>query len=179
MNIYLSGPVTGLDHSKATKAFNDAETKLRSMCPTATIFNPMKHVPEEYDGDYPRAMQVCLTALSSPDKPIDVVVQLPNWKHSRGAMLEASIANTLDIPCITINSQRLAKVLNTAQDESEKSFYTVHVEIDKCIHGTVTIAAKNAEDACYFAEMQYNDINDLTDALDIEETEIIGLRFRA
>lgn len=179
MNIYLSGPVTGLDHSKAVKAFNEAEIKLRSMCPTATIFNPMKHVPEKYENDYVHAMQICLTALSSPDRPIDIIVQLPNWKHSRGAMLEASIATALNIPCITINSQRLAKALNTAQNESEKIPYAVHVEIDTRTQGTLIIAAKTAEDACYLAETQYNDIDDLTNALNIEKTETVGIRFRA
>lgn len=180
MNIYLSGPVTGLTHDTAVEAFNAAEAKVLALCPTADIFNPVKHVSPEYEENYATAMQVCLTALSSPDKPIDVVVQLPNWRRSRGATLEASIAATLNIPCILVDSNRLKRVLSDVQIESEKRPFIVHVEVDHRMRGFTRVCALTAEDACAYAQTIYDaDPTSFIESLEIQDCETTGIRFSA
>lgn len=82
MNIYISGQISSIE-ATALKMFNEAEIKLQK---AGTIFNPFKfdHKPNSTWYDY---MNVCLKELNK----CDIIVLLPTWEKSRGAIIEATV----------------------------------------------------------------------------------------
>ena len=82
MVVYIAGKMNGLP-DKGRKAFEDAETELKAM--GFTVLNPAC-LPDGLPGD--RYMPTCLTMVDT----VDILVLLPGWENSPGAMLEKAYA---------------------------------------------------------------------------------------
>ena len=91
MRVFLSGPITGKqDYNRP--AFFEAERTLEQM--GHAIWNPVKLHPRRPDDftalDY---LHICFAMIDRSD----MVVQLDGWRHSEGACLEASYAESKGI----------------------------------------------------------------------------------
>jgi hypothetical protein len=87
--IYISGKVTGKE-DQAFKEFQDAEILLDMF--DYKVINPMK-LKHNHDKSWESYMKVCLKALLK----CDCIYMLEGYEHSRGAMLELYIAQSIGI----------------------------------------------------------------------------------
>jgi uncharacterized protein DUF4406 len=95
---YISGKITGLS-DMGRKKFEDAKNKLHFDYGTdAIIVNP-HNLPSRHDKRWQSYMKVCLAALLR----CNALIILPDWKKSRGAIVEVMIANIVSIPLYEIN----------------------------------------------------------------------------
>jgi hypothetical protein len=85
MRIYLSGPMTGVPDFNYP-AFHAAAATLRRM--DYSVFNPAESFAGRTDLPRETYLREDVAALAN----CDVVVLLPGWRSSRGATLEAAIA---------------------------------------------------------------------------------------
>lgn len=95
MKVYIAGPMTGLPEHNYP-AFNKAADDLR-----AIGFEPLNPVdvgcddaPGACEHDWQWYMRRTLALMLTADR----VVLLPGWENSRGAKIEAQLADDLDIP---------------------------------------------------------------------------------
>lgn len=93
MRVYLAGKISGLDEAEAYERFLGAENLL--MHCGHTPLNPMRLVDQtpgrEYGEQLADALQIMLTQA-------EAVYFLDNWRDSRGAFIEWTIAGTLEMP---------------------------------------------------------------------------------
>lgn len=82
MTVYIAGKMNGLP-DKGRKAFKEAEALLKNK--GFTVLNPAC-LPDGLPGD--RYMPTCLTMVDTAD----ILVLLPGWIYSPGAMLEKAFA---------------------------------------------------------------------------------------
>jgi len=100
MNFYISGPMSGIPNYNRD-AFNDLESNIRIICKTIDpigkhkVFNPAK-IPNADQKPYKQLMRDCLWGMVQCSH----FIQLPNWEHSHGALIEYSIAIVLEMPII-------------------------------------------------------------------------------
>jgi hypothetical protein len=87
MKLYISGKITG-DKNYQEK-FADAEKRLVDA--GYEVVNPAKLCAA--DTDWHTAMRVCIKAMMD----CDGVARLDDWKESRGAFCEVTLANNLDM----------------------------------------------------------------------------------
>lgn len=85
--IYLSGPMTGIKDFNYP-AFNAEASRLRAL--GYTVENPAENPDQSSWGDY---MKVALRQMLT----CDVIAVLPGWAKSRGAWLEVSIAERVEM----------------------------------------------------------------------------------
>jgi hypothetical protein len=89
-------------HNYNRDAFNDLESNIRIMCKSIDpigkhkIFNPAKIEGANYKS-YKQLMRDCIWGMVHCSH----FIQLPNWEHSHGALIEYSIAITLEMPIIS------------------------------------------------------------------------------
>lgn len=110
-NVYLSGPVTGLDRQEIINTFNKAEN-ICYMNGAADVFNPTRGIPKDYK--HTEAMLRCLNELTMRNwddvntrKPyFDYLIQLDGWEWSRGATAERAVALACGIEVISIHEVR-------------------------------------------------------------------------
>jgi len=88
-DVYLSGPVTGIDRSVAVHKFQFIEDTVRSLG-ASKIFNPMKEIPNGMD--WIEAMLICLEAI----KEYPTIIFLPGWEKSHGCCMEAYFAINIE-----------------------------------------------------------------------------------
>ena len=96
--VYISGQITGLEKETYTALFSYAEKKIESAGYTA--INPARlddcENPEKMEwSDFLRRDIKLLCGC-------DYICLLPNWKESRGARLEATIAEQLGIQSVNL-----------------------------------------------------------------------------
>lgn len=116
--VYLSGPMTGLLDSNR-QAFDRAAEKARALG-----YEVVSPIEIDYQGDksqwsWAGRLRVDIGKLVT----CDLVATLPNWKMSRGANLEVSIAKALGMKTIPIERLDLApRITETdpAGEEDEK-----------------------------------------------------------
>ena len=89
--IYVAGKVTGME-DQAKELFARAVEQLRDAGKEPV--NPMR-LNHAHDGKWESYMKVCIPALCSCDS----IYMLPNWRQSRGANVEHSLAEKLGM-CI-------------------------------------------------------------------------------
>lgn len=103
MKIYISGPITGLDHQTAFANFERAEKMLRDL--GFDPVNPMKHSGLDANGgkdadgvaySWEEYMKADIALLLG----CDAIYLLNGWEASRGATLELNIAQPLKIKLI-------------------------------------------------------------------------------
>ena len=90
--IYISGPMTGLPNLNM-EAFNDAENKLRK-AGWADIRNPARLAVNEYE-NLPRSLYLRSDLRQLLD--CQAILLLRGWEQSKGARLEALIADEVGI----------------------------------------------------------------------------------
>jgi len=88
--IYLAGPMSGIADFNYP-AFNRAAEQMRAK--GFLVENPAENPPPECNS-WPGYMRLALRQMLT----CDMVVFLPNWQQSRGAMLESEVAKQLAIP---------------------------------------------------------------------------------
>lgn len=106
VKIYIAGPMTGIPNFNYP-AFIEASKILR--CHGFDVLSPTEHTadepPESYTAEHPypyylrRSLQMMLGC--------DVIVMLPQWFMSRGAVLENHIAKELDMPVVEYSDSAL------------------------------------------------------------------------
>lgn len=86
--IYISGKITGLELEIARDLFKKAEMKLKHL--GFNPLNPMEEVPYNPDWSWEQYMAKDIELLITQ---CDAIYMLPNWTHSKGAMIEHYISN--------------------------------------------------------------------------------------
>lgn len=107
-NVFISGPMTGIAGYNAG-AFADAHAQLK-LLGAARIYDPVQewfNDNEEYEHDeYVRRCIACLvsrrTFQDEPARFYDVLVQLPGWRQSTGALLESFVASSIGMRVVPI-----------------------------------------------------------------------------
>lgn len=85
--IYVAGKVTGME--EAAKELFAAASRNLLMAGKVPV-NPMM-LDHSHDGKWESYMKVCIAALCSCDS----IYMLPNWRQSKGANVEHSLAEKL------------------------------------------------------------------------------------
>ena len=88
--VYISGPVTGKNRKNALDDFGRAEKALTQI--DYDVVNPMKLIPDDFQGDWTVAMRLCLIEML---EKCDTVYFMKDWKTSRGARIEHFLAMQL------------------------------------------------------------------------------------
>lgn len=94
--IYIAGKVTGLDYAETSMKFGKHEVELRRQGHEPVV--PLNLVNRS--DDWNTAMRKCIAALITCDE----IHLLHDWKESRGARMEHSIASDLGMGIIYVNS---------------------------------------------------------------------------
>ena len=105
MNLYIIGPVTGIDNGNLPR-FTRARIALEGSGYGTDI--PHDHIP--HDAEWDEAMKASLKHLLDADG----VALLTGWHDSKGACLEYDVARKVGIPAYTVdfwleNASRFAK----------------------------------------------------------------------
>ena len=88
--VYLAGPMSGIADFNYPE-FNRAAEQLRAK--GFVVENPAENPPPECNS-WAGYMRLALRQMLT----CDVVVFLPNWQQSKGAMLESEVARQLAMP---------------------------------------------------------------------------------
>ena len=91
--MYISGKISGLEEKEAFDLFEAAEKDLKEM--GWNVINPMK-LPHKHDKTWESYMREDLKALMD----CDAIRMLPNWRDSKGAIIEFKLAIDLGITII-------------------------------------------------------------------------------
>jgi hypothetical protein len=86
--VYIAGKVSNMKRFEALYHFNQAETHLKAA--GFKVVNPMKLV--DPSASWEAAMKICITALLTN---CDKICLLDNWRQSKGAVMEYSLAKAL------------------------------------------------------------------------------------
>ena len=104
--IYISGPITGVEHYRATFEAAEAAIIEKGHIP----LTPAVHPKGLTNGQY---MRMCFAQMDCAD----AVLFLPNWKESCGARLERLYCQYIGKPCIDSIDQLAAD--NSAEEVAE------------------------------------------------------------
>lgn len=88
--IYIAGKVSGEPIHEVTMKFGQAQKELEELGHKA--INPLE-VVNDWKAEWDHAMKLCIKALLD----CDAVLLLPDYRHSKGALLEFDIARRLNI----------------------------------------------------------------------------------
>ena len=89
MKIYISGRITGIEE-EALELFAKAEKELQAQ--GFDTVNPMT-LPHNHDKTWASYMREDVKALCD----CDIICMLSNWRLSKGAIIEHSIAKSLEL----------------------------------------------------------------------------------
>jgi hypothetical protein len=95
--VYIAGKVTGLPIIEVTMKFGEAQKKLENL--GYNVINPLEIVSKEGNGwhtPWDVAMRICIKHMMTAD----VVLMLPCWKDSKGAIVEERLAHTVFLPVV-------------------------------------------------------------------------------
>jgi len=120
--LYLSGPISGRPWKETTDHFTKIKKKLcRSTVDSFLdihVIDPTTLCPKETD--WHKAMKSCIATLIK----CDGIALLKGWEKSRGAKIELSLAQELNIPVVFIENNKFDYLseLFTAAPESLRYF---------------------------------------------------------
>lgn len=111
---YICGPMTGLPDFNHP-AFNEAAQRLReagfeAVNPVDLNPAPLKHIANMTKAFQESIWRACMKRDIAAMVMCDVLVLLPNWSQSRGAMVEVQLAESLGIPMWSIDEFLAQKV---------------------------------------------------------------------
>lgn len=90
LKIYVSGKITGLDYHETFAKFEKGEELLKAMFPLAEIVNPLKLHPPEMQNT--QSWEWFMLSDIEALLPCDMIALLHDWKDSKGARIEHTIA---------------------------------------------------------------------------------------
>jgi hypothetical protein len=93
MMVYLMGPMRGLPDHNAER-FYSAASQLKAM--GFSVFNPAEFIDDS------KTIAQCLDFDVPYLIKSDFLLALPGWQFSEGAIAEHAVANTLNIPTLTL-----------------------------------------------------------------------------
>jgi hypothetical protein len=97
MRVYISGQISGLPIEKAKRLFEKAETALWAQ--GYTPINPMKETKYDERWEWEDYMKADIKLLMD----CEGICMLPNWRLSRGAIVEHNLGCTLGLKVIYSN----------------------------------------------------------------------------
>ena len=101
MRVYISGKITGLDIKVAEEYFGMVENEIKSAGHVAV--NPFKVVPYNPELTWKDYMLQDISALMD----CDAILMLVNWRESKGAKIEHSIAEHMGMKIFYQKSHNL------------------------------------------------------------------------
>jgi nucleoside 2-deoxyribosyltransferase len=104
ITVYLSGPMSGLPELNFP-AFNAAAHALRQI--GYSVINPAEFKTTTEGMTEAEAWRACMQVDIKALVDCDAIVMLPGWAESRGACLERSIAQGLQMPVMTLTESIL------------------------------------------------------------------------
>ncbi len=132
--IYISGPMTGIPNLNM-EAFNDAENKLRK-AGWSDIRNPARLAVNEYE-NLPRSLYLRSDLRQLLD--CQAILLLRGWEQSKGARLEALIADEVGIRRV------YEKETKTKSDHTERVNHALHQAIHNPTHECVGQGKKTGD----------------------------------
>jgi len=132
--IYISGPMTGLPNLNM-EAFNNAEDKLRK-AGWSDIRNPARLAVNEYE-NLPRSLYLRADLRQLLD--CQAVLLLRGWQQSKGARLEALIADEVGIRRVYEEKQE------TRSDHTKRVNHALHQAIHHKTHGCLGEGEKTGD----------------------------------
>lgn len=119
MKLYLAGPMRGIP-SYNFPAFMAAAQRLRAM--GHEVWNPAEHDVREDgfdpDKDFARAFIEYMRRHLPAVLASEAVAMLPGWRKSKGARLEAHVAQECGLPLL--NAWDLSQIKETVLEEAER-----------------------------------------------------------
>lgn len=102
-NVFLSGPMSDDAETHHVHDFVDAHVRMKRLG-AAAVYNPAVHWlyetgPERSHEEYMRECIAALTVEEIIGRRYDLLVSLPGWQHSNGAIAERAIAKWCGIEC--------------------------------------------------------------------------------
>jgi len=101
MRVYISGPMTGYPEFNYP-AFHAAEAAWTAA--GHEVFNPARNADGSTDRPWSFYIRLDIALLLQ----VDAIAMLPGWEKSRGANLERTIAEALDLPVLDARSPESA-----------------------------------------------------------------------
>ncbi len=132
--IYISGPMTGIPNLNM-EAFNDAENKLRK-AGWSDIRNPARLAVNEYE-NLPRSLYLRSDLRQLLD--CQAILLLRGWEQSKGARLEALIADEVGIRRV------YEKETKRKSDHTERVNHALHQAIHNPTHECVGQGKKTGD----------------------------------
>lgn len=101
--VFLSGPMSDDPVTFHVHDFVDAHMRMKR-AGAHEVYNPAiqwlyEKGPERSHEEY---MRVCVNELTSEYPGYDLLVSLPGWQHSNGAIAERAIARWCGIECVDL-----------------------------------------------------------------------------
>ena len=101
MTIYLSGPMSWYPGDNR-ELFKEVEKLLLAIMESVTVMNPttfppLQSTPDDSYGEWWAYVQRDLNVIR--EKRPDMILMLPGWDNSAGALMEYIFAKRLNIPC--------------------------------------------------------------------------------
>lgn len=98
MRVYMAGPIS--KEPDYIKKFEKAKRQIKLMLPDCDVINPAKLSEILPKGKHYEYLQICYKLIAMAD----VVVLLPNWDSSVGAIKEQIFAKTKNIPVFELSN---------------------------------------------------------------------------
>lgn len=112
--VYIAGQVTGLDYEVAKRRFKQLETLIKRYA--EKVINPIELCEYANVREWNKCMQICLGHLTDAD----VVVAMPNYIFSKGAMLEVTLARDVYGKKFYVADRRAYEYIDVSVSQSNK-----------------------------------------------------------
>ena len=115
MRVYMAGPIS--KEPDYIKKFEKAKRQIKLMLPDCDVINPAKLSEVLPKGKHYEYLQICYKLIAMAD----VVVLLPNWDSSVGAIKEQLFTKTKNIPVFELSN--LKALRNYVRTQKKKGLH--------------------------------------------------------